>query len=823
LALATTLVAAALTAPATADEGSPVEAGITVPKVEGMGSDWINGVDVSSVLSLEESGVTFYDFEGNEADLFDVLADAGVNWVRVRVWNEPYSSTDPAQGYGGGDVDAERATEIARRATEAGMQVLVDFHYSDFWAHPGQQYSPRAWREMGLQERSRALYGYTADTLTTMRAAGADVGMVQIGNETNGPAIAGVTGWTDSAELFEAGSQAVQDTLGNEVPVAVHFTDPEQDGHYAAAAKALADHGVDYDVFLSSYYPYWHDSMENLADVLDEVATTYDKDVAVVETSWAHTLADGDGYPNVIDTAQDKYPVSVQGQALAIRDVMQAVANVSGDHGLGVFYWEPAWLPVGPPAETEQNWDLWQEYGSGWASTYSQEFYDPEGTLDEWADDYGGSSWDNQALFAFDGTPLESLRVFDYARTGAIGPHEVDSVESPQITVAAGEQIVLPDTVQVSFTDATTEQHKVTWSEPVAWVRGAGRYTFHGTTTAGQSTTATVTVLADETKGQHIVLNHGFADGAAHWTGTGSGYTISSDSDPYEGSRSTHFWADEDYRFAIEQEITDVPPGEYVLSAKAQGGDAGATDTLGISAASGISTVSADFELDGYQNWQSPQTEPITVGAAGVVTIRAELSLSAEAWGTLDSFSLAAVAEEVEADTTELDELVEHAQGVDKSRYTESSAGALAEAVDRAQFVLDAPQPGQASVDAATEELQAALEGLVSVPENGAGETDGGESSGGAAGAGTDPTKKPAGSDDTSPGGDGTGGSDPVGDADSSGRNDQWTGDATAGDGVHELSRTGANPPLALALVLLTAGAVVLVLRRRAQRARRTH
>src|SRR5699024_1373191 len=211
--------------------------------------------------------------------------------------------------------------------------------------------------------------------------------------------------------------------------------------------------------------------------------------------------------------------------------------------------------------------------------------------------------------------------------------------------------------------------------------------------------------------GQNFVLNPGFEDGAAHWTGTGSGYTISSDSDPYEGSRSTHFWADEDYRFAIEQEITDVPPGEYVLSAKAQGGDAGATDTLGISAASGISTVSADFELDGYQNWQSPQTEPITVGAAGVVTIRAELSLSAEAWGTLDSFSLAAVAEEVEADTNELDELVEHAEGVDKSRYTESSAGALAEAVDRAQFVLDAPQPGQASVDAATEELQAALEG----------------------------------------------------------------------------------------------------------------
>src|SRR5699024_11766146 len=90
---------------------APVEAGITVPKVQGMGEDWINGVDVSTLLSLEESGVTFYDFQGEEAPLFDVLADAGVNWVRVRVWNQPYLSTDPEKGYGGGNMDAERATQ----------------------------------------------------------------------------------------------------------------------------------------------------------------------------------------------------------------------------------------------------------------------------------------------------------------------------------------------------------------------------------------------------------------------------------------------------------------------------------------------------------------------------------------------------------------------------------------------------------------------------------------------------------------------------------------------------------------------------------------
>lgn len=825
LAVATALIGGAVaTTPATAADPEPVEAGITVPRVEGMGEDWINGVDISTVLSLEESGVAFYDFDGNQADLFEVLADAGVNWARIRVWNQPYSSADPSLGYGAGNVDAERATEIGRRATEAGMQVLVDFHYSDFWAHPGQQYSPRTWRGMELSERTEALYDYTADTLEMMREAGVAVGMVQIGNETTGGEIAGVSGWDSTAKLFQAGSEAVRAVFGDDVKVAVHFTNPERAGQYASVARELDDHGVDYDVFLSSYYAFWHGSLENLTSVLNEVATTYDKEVAVAETSWAYTLEDGDGQPNSVSSVPDAYSASVQGQALAVRDVMQAVANVDEGRGLGTFYWEPAWLPVGPPAAYDANWELWQEFGSGWASTYSQEFYDPDGALgDEWADEFGGSGWDNQALFGFDGTPLESLRVYEYAVTGSIGPREFDSVVDPSVTVADGETIELPEQVQVSYTDGTREQQAVTWTDSVDWIVGPGSYTVAGRTEGGHAVTATVTVLAEYGSGQNLVANPGFEDGAEPWIGSGTGYTISASDDPFAGERSTHFFSDAEFSFAIEQRLTGVPAGEYRLSARAQGGDAGEGDSLEIAATSGISTVSAPFELAGYENWQAPQTDALTVAADGVVTVRVEATLSAGAWGTVDEFSFLPVADALQVDLSALEALVATAGEVDRETYTPDSVAVLDAALARAAFILGAPEPGQASVDAAAEELAVAVDGLVPAGEGddaATGSDPEASADNESSGSGTSAT------DGAETGADGNTGAGSGTDTGADGADTADGDDAADPVGIDEargaLSLTGATVPLALIAGLLAAGAVLLIVRQRTQRGRDT-
>ncbi len=159
-----------------------VYSSINIEKVTGISDETIRGVDVSSVISLENSGVKFYNFEGEEQDIFKTLAESGVNYIRVRVWNNPYDSE--GNGYGGGNNDIDKAVEIGKRATQYGMKLLVDFHYSDFWADPAKQQAPKEWQGYNLREKQEAIYQFTKESLQKLIDAGIDVGMVQIGNET---------------------------------------------------------------------------------------------------------------------------------------------------------------------------------------------------------------------------------------------------------------------------------------------------------------------------------------------------------------------------------------------------------------------------------------------------------------------------------------------------------------------------------------------------------------------------------------------------------------------------------------------------------------
>ncbi|WP_202107177.1 glycosyl hydrolase 53 family protein [Agromyces seonyuensis] len=688
--------------PAAADDG-PVEAGIVVDKVENLPADFMNGVDVSSVLSLEESGVVFRDADGQPADLFDVLADAGITDVRVRVWNDPFDAA--GNGYGGGDVDVDRAVEIGERATAAGLGVLVDFHYSDFWADPAKQQAPKAWAGYTVAQTATAVGEYTTAALQQFEDAGVDVEMVQIGNETNN-AVAGVSGWDGMAQVFSAGSAAVRSVLPD-AEVALHFTNPERAGFYASVAAALDARGVDYDVFASSYYPYWHGTIDNLTSVLSQVADTYGKDVLVAETSWASTLEDGDGHTNTIDLASEatQYPVSVQGQANAVQDVIKAVADV-GEHGIGVFYWEPAWLPVGPASDVAANAVKWERDGSGWATSYAGE-YDPE-DAGQW---YGGSAWDNQALFAFDGTPLESLNVFAYARTGAVAPLEVTAVRPVSLTVAEGETLALPATVEVEYNDGSVAAEAVTWSGAADWISGPGSYTVSGTTASGHAATAAVVVLAE-----NLLANPGFEDGATGWTATGTGVTVGAWDDPKSGVRSTHFYSGAAYSFTLSQQVSGIEPGEYVARAALQGGGADASATANLVLASGGAGAAAPFSFDGWRVWSTPQTAAVTVGADGIADVRIELSLPAGAWGTIDDVELVH-APAAPADTAALVAAVATAEGVARDAFTPESVAALDAAVEIAEVVLGAQSPAQSAVDAARTGLESTLAGLVAVGE----------------------------------------------------------------------------------------------------------
>ena len=388
---------------------------LSVQRVENLSDDFIIGMDASCVPSLEDGGVRFYDHDGIEKDVYQILSENGINYVRVRIWNDPYDEN--GNGYGGGNCDLENAVKIGKRATKYGMKLLVNFHYSDFWADPGKQMTPKAWKGMNVEDKSQTLYEYTKDCLKTLIEQGVDVGMVQIGNETNG-SMCGETAfagdWSRIAKLMSAGSKAVREVCPNAL-VAIHFANPEKTNTYQIYSKKLNDCNVDYDVFASSYYPYWHGTLENLSDVLSYVAETYGKKVMVAETSYAYTTMDSDYFGNTISSSADKaygYPISMQGQASLVRDVIDTVANKT-TNGIGVFYWEGTWISAGGNSY-EENFSKWQSFGSGWATTYAAG-YDPN-DAGKW---YGGCAVDNQAFFDKNGRALESLKVFALVKSAS--------------------------------------------------------------------------------------------------------------------------------------------------------------------------------------------------------------------------------------------------------------------------------------------------------------------------------------------------------------------------------------------------------------------
>ena len=461
-----------------------------------LSEDFITGADLSSYIALKESGVVFKNQKGealSDGEFFKMLKDGGTNWVRIRVWNDPYDSN--GNGYGGGNSDLEKAVEIGRLATGAGMRVLIDFHYSDFWADPSKQQTPKAWGSYNQEQKEKAVYDFTLESLNTLRSVGVDVGMVQVGNETNN-GVCGESDWTKVSALFGAGSKAVRD-FDSKCLVAVHFTDPQSRGEFDSIASTLKKNGVDYDVFAASYYPYWHGTTENLTTVLTDIAQNYGKKVMVAETSWATTWEDGDGHgnsaPKTVGQALD-YAISVQGQADEMRDVVNAVNLVNGSvsgAGIGVFYWEPAWLSVyyaynadGSVNQSAYNKNkaLWEKYGAGWASSYAYE-YDPS-DAGLW---YGGSAIDNQAWFNFDGTALPTVEAYRLIRTGAVSQRVVSQIDSRMTAkLKVGETVQYPETVRVAFSDNTSENYPVVWNrDEVKLVNTdrAGTYTVTGTVT----------------------------------------------------------------------------------------------------------------------------------------------------------------------------------------------------------------------------------------------------------------------------------------------------------------------------------------------------
>ena len=620
----------------------PEESTIFVEPVEGISDDFYRGMDASAVLALENSGVKYYNFDGKEQDVFMTLAQAGVNYIRLRVWNDPYDKN--GNGYGGGNNDVATAIALGQRATKYGMKVCIDFHYSDFWADPKKQFVPKAWEGMDIEEKSDALYNFTLESLTQLLDAGVDVGMVQIGNEINN----GMSGETDVAnvrKLLTAGSKAVREAAANygkEILVAVHYTNIDDMKKLDTLLTGLQVKEIDYDIVGLSFYPYWHGTIEDLKNAIIHIRDTYGKKVYVAENAYCYTAEDGDGSANSVEGTDDLaegYSASVQGQANEVRDVCAAASEAGAE---GVFYWEGTWIPVGP-ADAD-NSDLWEKYGSGWASSYASG-YDPKDA----GQYYGGCSWDNQAMFDFTGHPLASLNVFKYLKYGATAPLAVDSV--PAVTVACniGTDPELPDTVSVIYNDRSEAQVPVIWNtDDVAAIdtENGGHFTVSGTLEDGTEVTAAVTV--DRI---NYVQNPSFEDSdTSMWTVNYSGETDPTDyqvkaADAHSGEVAFHFWSGSaDMDFSIEQSFTDLEPGTYELSAFSQGGDMSDDASMELYAIVDGKELTAPFKLTTYADWQNPAIPEIKV-TDGSLTIGVRYKCNVNSWGTLDDVTLYKIAE----------------------------------------------------------------------------------------------------------------------------------------------------------------------------------
>jgi arabinogalactan endo-1,4-beta-galactosidase len=285
---------------------------------------------------MDDCGAIYLE-NGASRDAFELFSEHGANLVRARLWHDP-DWTDYSD-----QADIERTFT---RAQEAGMATMLDFHYSDSWADPGKQNIPAAWKELDDDALPQVVYQYTYDVLVELHEKGLMPAFVQVGNETNSGILKRQRGldWPRDAELFNAGIRAVRDVAAEtktNPKIILHVAQPENAGWWFREAR---QHGVtDFDVIGLSYYPQW--SSYSISDVGSHVTylrQEFEKDVIIVETAYPWTFqAVAETADNILNRGVSSYGISIEGQRQFMIDLTQVLIN---NGGLGVVYWEPAWV-----------------------------------------------------------------------------------------------------------------------------------------------------------------------------------------------------------------------------------------------------------------------------------------------------------------------------------------------------------------------------------------------------------------------------------------------------------------------------------------------
>ena len=359
------------------------------------------GIDTSTMIEEEEAGVKYFD-AGKEVDPFLLFKNNNVDLMRIRIWNDPYS--EEGKPYLGGTNDLNQAIKIIRETKRYGFGYCINFHYSDFWVDPMKQRLPKAWESYSLKELKKAVYDYTKSSLETIKKEDIKVDYIQIGNEiTNGmlwpygklvydEKTKTRSNYENFIAFLNEGIKAAREVYPN-AKIIIHLESPHEFHKYEEVLSNLEKYKVDYDVLGTSYYPYWHGTMDNLFKNIKVINDKYHKPVMICELGYGFTLKDymlnNNGFnqmkvnPDTLTTGMP-YPMTPEGQADFIEDF---VNRCKVNKVEGVMYWEPLWR---------------QAEGICWASREGQKYINEEGksTRNEWA---------NQCFFDYEGNKLPAF------------------------------------------------------------------------------------------------------------------------------------------------------------------------------------------------------------------------------------------------------------------------------------------------------------------------------------------------------------------------------------------------------------------------------
>jgi len=301
---------------------------------------FFKGADLSYVKEMESCGVQWKE-DNSAKDILSIFKDNGANIVRFRIWHTPTLGSN-------GFTDTE---SMISRSKALGLNVILDFHYSDTWADPGKQKCPAAWMAVvnNYQVLSDSLYNYTYKTLQALKDNGLLPEFVQVGNETNGGmcfpgdgTVTWPTDWSKQTLLFNAGIRAVRDVDTN-IKIILHVADPKNAEWWAGELKN--NNVTDYDILGISFYPTYHTTktISDFGTIVTNIRNTYSKDVMVVETGLPWTNSWDDNTTNIMNGVPFGYGSnpSAEIQAQWLIDLSDEMVKRGG---IGIVYWEPAWV-----------------------------------------------------------------------------------------------------------------------------------------------------------------------------------------------------------------------------------------------------------------------------------------------------------------------------------------------------------------------------------------------------------------------------------------------------------------------------------------------